>query len=117
MTWPSLTALAVYTLAAFGLAWVVGHAKVSLRPREWLAERGRVGVFVVELLECPGCFSVWSGGLAGTLLAPHLGYPGWRGRLLVSFVLSFYTAGANVVLASVTGLVSASNTDNDEIIK
>lgn len=117
MTWPSPTTLAIYTLAAFGLAWVVGHAKVSLRPRAWLAERGRAGVFVVELLECPGCFAIWSGGLAGTLLAPHLGYPGWRGRLLVSFVLSFYTAGANIVLASMTGIASPASENEDEVIR
>ena len=114
----SLAHLLVYTTTLFGLAWVVGHAKVSLPLRLWLADRGKFAVILVELIECPGCFGFWAGGIAGTLLAPHIGHPGWQGRLLVSVVASFYTAGANVLLAKICGLAPGglTSTNDGEVI-
>jgi hypothetical protein len=44
--------LLFYSLAAFGLVYIVGHARISLRPREWLADVG-----LGEEFGCtePGC--------------------------------------------------------------
>ena len=92
LAWP------FYCLTAFGLAFVVGQSKISLPFRVALAKAGPVGLFLVELLECPGCFGFWCGiaysftahGRGLTLWAPPL----WAGTI----ALGLFTCATNMVL-------------------
>lgn len=92
--------LFVYTLAAFGLAYVVGHAEITDGIRNWLDERGPPIVqFFVALVECPACFGWWTGTVVAVYLALS-GYP-TEGVILAPF----YTAATNFILGRVTGLI------------
>ncbi len=95
-----------YTIAAFGLAYVVGQAAISKRPRDWLAGLNRVGQFIVELLECPACFGFWTGALVESVgLWPQSipGHAPWVARILYA---GLYTSASNLILAIATGIVA-----------
>ena len=99
-------ALFAYTIAAFGLAYVVGHASISQRPREWLAGLHRAGLLLVELLECPACFGFWTGALVESVgLWPQSipGHAPWIARILYA---GLYTSGSNLILALATGIIA-----------
>ena len=100
----------ISALAAFGLWLIVGWAKISESPRQWLVDVGGVEIFLrtekrakhprigrvtrvfVEMLECATCFGFWEGLAIGFMLA------------LGSFVY-------NLAFAFVSGLfISATNT-------
>lgn len=89
----------VHIIAVFGAAYVVGHSQISLAPRELLA-RNRVGLFFVQLLECPACFSFHAGWLL-TLRDLSLFSHTATGALGAAF---FY-AGTSYLLARLTGLM------------
>lgn len=98
-----LVALFVYTVSAFGLAWIVGHASISYKPRLWLAKRWPR---LVELLECPGCSGFWIGTIAsgaGALLFSDL--VSISEGMAIGAVIPLYTAGANYILGRLTGLI------------
>jgi hypothetical protein len=95
--------LAFWFLVAFGLCYVVGHAKVSLGVREWLASHRRLRT-VVELIECPACLGFWL-GLVGGLCWPWLlpvGYPQWASAPL----LGLATSASGYILGRATGWIS-----------
>lgn len=70
-----------YLLAAFGFAFIVGYAKISLPLRAWLAREGKyqrwnraleayqwydsrfveLRRWLVDLLQCPACLGFWIG--------------------------------------------------------
>lgn len=56
---------AALLLAAFGLAYIVGHAKVSVALRKWAHDwvAGRLYPlrWAVSLAECAACFGFWEG--------------------------------------------------------
>lgn len=93
----SASALAFYTVAAFGLAYVVGHSVISRPVREVIALWSEP---LITLIECPACLGWWVGLGAGIGLA-------LAGRLAWALILAlaFYTAGANFILGRATGLI------------
>lgn len=90
----------VGTMAAFGLAYIVGHAKISLGARTAVAKRGALGLWLVQLLECPACFGFWTGVVAGAVL--------WRAGLLAAGEASLLPpaiTATNFMLGTLTGLI------------
>jgi hypothetical protein len=82
--------MSLVLLACYGLAWIVGSAKISLWAREGIAKPFPL---LVELLECVGCFGFWEGfGLAFTT--------GHRWFENVSF--GFAVAASNLILEAWT---------------
>lgn len=98
----ALTLLVFWTIFAFGLAYAAGNAKISLRPRTWMATRhSRVFLFLVELVECPACFGFWT-GMAGGLVFPQIvpiAIPWWAAPP----ALGFFTCGTGYLLGRATG--------------
>ena len=89
--------LVVLAAAAFGLAYVVGHARISDGLRDWIASvPGGPAQWTVKLLECPGCVGWWTG--FAWALARGMG---WR----MAVLLGFATCGSNTFLALQCGLV------------
>lgn len=96
--------LLFWFLAAFGLCYVVGHARVSLPFRQRLgdvaeAKQWRAMLWFVELIECPACLGFWL-GLAG----------GWFMPTLVpapvpcaAFTLGLATCASGYILGRATG--------------
>ena len=106
-----LVALVFYSVAMFGLAYIVGHATISrgIRERLFAQEAGSdeavssmryiVRVFVY-MLECPACFGFWT-GLTTALF-------GWTVFDLPMSLIAWglYTAGSNFIIAKTTKLIS-----------
>lgn len=116
-----------YMLAAFGLAYIVGHSAISLPIRLKLggvpakfvpAEKegdqpktipaipgafGPAGDFLVVLLECPACFGFWLGigaAYAGVTFPDFPAIPHvWP------VMLGCLTAGINFILGRLTKLI------------
>jgi predicted ABC-type sugar transport system permease subunit len=87
--------LAFYTVATFGLAYIVGFSKISFPTREWMAN-WKVLEWPLALLECPACLGFWAGLVYGLAITePPLSALG-RG---------LYTCGANFLLAKWSGLI------------
>lgn len=114
-----MIALVFYFAAAFGAAYIVGHARVSLGVRTALAEQRwhptwPLTLTFVELLECPACFGTWFGFFVGIArhelvpLVPTLP-PGQLGEAITATAsgvwLALATAGSNYILARLTRLV------------
>lgn len=100
------TTLLLYFLAAFGFAFIVGHSKISLAFREWLAARGALGEWLASLLECPACLGFWIGiaavftGVIHVPLDVPFG-PKWFAALLFACA----TSGSNLLASKWVGLV------------
>lgn len=98
-----MTDLVCYCLAAFGLAYIVGHAKISLFFRVLIGgtpSGGKplipvVGPFLVDLVECPACFGFWEGLAYGWITTNFVGGL-WFGCL---------TSGSNFLLGRFTKLI------------
>lgn len=110
--------LLFYTVAAFGLAYVMGHSAISLPFRmaldpgpELKTPAHAARAFLLTLIECPACFGFWTGLFAGMLYAAMDGaqYPreGALARLLFAVGLALYTTGSNFILARFTNLIPA----------
>ncbi len=100
-------ALVFYALCAFGLAYILGHARISLAARSWLAaDPLKVWTFFVELVECPACFGFWEGVAFGALapqpwldsLVPFV-MPRWGAAL----ALGLFTCAVGFLLGRATG--------------
>ncbi len=106
----------VYYSAAFGLAFIMGAAKISFSLRVVLGgvseiadEKGKVlraairpfipivGPFLVELLECFGCSGFWIGVASSFWLPQQLG----SNPVAWSLIMGCSTAGLNFFLATV----------------
>lgn len=110
--------LLFYTVAAFGLAYIVGHSSLSLPvrvlvdPGEQLRGFGDAArAWALMLVECPACFGFWEGLFFGMLYAAVDGplYPreGVLAKVLWAVGLALYTCGANFILARFTSLIPA----------
>lgn len=110
--------LLFYTVAAFGLAYIVGHSAISLPfrmavdPGPDVTTPSRVfWAWFLMLIECPACFGFWTGLFAGMLYAAIDGplYPqeGALAKMLWAVGLALYTTGSNFVLARLTSLIPA----------
>lgn len=86
----------MYSVAAFGLAFIVGHSKVSLAPRKWMVKKGVAGWWLVQLLECPACWGFHTGWIYWLVAKPDFA-PGW-------FHLALFTTGSNFLLTKLSGL-------------
>jgi hypothetical protein len=91
--------LFIYSLAAFGLAYIVGWSKLSLPLRERLNPKS----LFLALLECPACLGTWVGFAAG-YWAWSRGFSslGWQMSVAVG---GLYTCASNLILARLTGLL------------
>ncbi len=99
-------ALVFYTVAAFGLAYIVGHAKISLRFRERVAGDGEgPGAKFINFLECPACFGFWEGVFVGVFVAGARGMAFFGWALPAAFCLGLYTCGANFIIGRLTRLI------------
>lgn len=101
-----MTHLIAYLLAAFGLAYIVGHSAISLPIRNWIAPYGAkmispLRTFVVALAECPACIGFWIGGFVWTFDLAALS------NVVTFSALEFalMTSGSNFVLGRLTGLI------------
>ncbi len=125
----------VYTVAMFGLAYIVGHSTISLPFRTWLGgtpekqmpspgnytnsltprpghieparpgKLGPLGDFICALIECPACFGFWCGVVFGFI---GLIFPPPELELIRytwPIVLGCYTAGSNYGLSRLTRLI------------
>lgn len=96
--------LVFYVVAAFGFAYIVGHAVVSRSIREALWEAGEVAPIVrwlVALVECPACLGFWVGLFVGL-------YLGWGPSALA---LALFTSGSNLLLGKLTRLMPSQSED------
>ncbi len=99
--------LVVYSVASFGLSFIVGHSKISL-PFRTLVDPGEIRTFndslrawFLMLLECPACLGFHSGLWFGFFIGiPGVMDPGWA----TGGVLALFWTATNLFLASVTGL-------------
>ena len=100
-----MLSLFVWLLAAFGLAYIVGHSVISLPVRLYLAgteEVPGVSPGIVTLLECPACFGTWCGAIAGAFAPQWFGTDStWLGCALGACM----TCGANYCLGRATGIL------------
>lgn len=110
--------VALYLLAAFGLAYIVGHSTISLPFRVWLGgvpakpevpllpqpgALGPIGDWVATMLECPACFGFWI-GLCSAIAG--VAFPEWTvNRYLWPVVLGCITSGSNYIIGRLTRLV------------
>ena len=104
-------ALLFYTVAAFGLAYILGHAQISLGIRTRLFDLCWPTKWLVELVECPACFGTHLGFWFG-VLAPAawtiaiIPVPLPLNWLTAGVWLGLYTAGAGFLLGRATGLIN-----------
>ena len=110
--------LLFYAVAAFGLAYIVGHSVISLPLRlavdpgpEIKTQRDVFWSWFLMLIECPACFGFWTGLFAGMLYAaadgPHYPREGALAKLLWAVGLALFTTGSNFILARLTSLIPA----------
>jgi len=100
--------LIFFTMACFGLMYVIGHSVISLSIRERIARlpAPRWRFWFITLIECPACLGFWIGLAAGlfgyvpilVLLSP-IPHP------ILAIVWGLYIAGTNYVLARQTALI------------
>ena len=92
----SAVELLIYSVAAFGLSWVLADSKISLPVRERLSTGGPVALFFLPLLECVACtgFHVgWISQLLGAAPFTH-----W-------YLAAFFTCASNLLLAKYVGML------------
>jgi hypothetical protein len=110
-----LNAVCFYALVAFGLAWVLGHSKISLLWREFLQSPAKTPATVwplfalamLTLLECVGCLGFWIG-----VGAYYFGGMKWLVPIDLPFgavCLGLFTAGTNLVFGRIVGLLGDEN--------
>jgi Protein of unknown function (DUF1360) len=110
--------LLLYVFASFGLAFVLGYAKISLPLRKFLARAAQpyegpdlggrvfslVARWLLALLECPACVAFWLGlasvmtpfvdgiplhGISWVMIAPFLGLANTGAVLAVGMFTGF----------------------------
>lgn len=104
VTWFPLLVMAVMI---FGAAYIVGHSQISLVFRELLA-RTRVGLFFVNLLECPSCFSFHAGWFLTVL-----NLSGFSHSATGALGAACFYAGTSYLLGRLTGLMAAPSFPRD----
>jgi len=100
----------IWTVAAFGAAYVLGHSNITRGIREVIhgpispeeLDKGEIQItprrFPVMLLECPGCAGWWLGLGAGFFIC------GSNPDAVIILISAFYTAGSNFILSKLTKL-------------
>lgn len=100
--------LLIYSVAAFGFAFIAGFSKISFPIRNWIdpgkftTSVGAIRALLVMLIECPPCLGFWTGIVASAVLELRVfQIPTWQWIVL----LALYTSGSNFILGRVTGLI------------
>ena len=94
-------------LAAFGLAYIVGHSTISLPIRLLLGGGGQlnpeakplipfVGPLLISLVECPACFGFWEGFIFSLINGS---------AFLPAVVVGCAVSGSNFILGRLTHLI------------
>jgi hypothetical protein len=96
----------LYFVAAFGLAYLVGHSVISAPIRSFIGgpidkPRAYLGL-IIALLECPACFGTWTGMAIGSIRPEIFLQSSWSAGAVVA---ACATAGVNFILGSLTGLM------------
>jgi len=89
----------IWSISAFGAAYVLGHSVATQRLRELIWGDSAIRRFPVMLLECPSCLGFWLGLGAGFFIC------GSNPDAVIILISAFYTAGSNFILAKLTKLV------------
>lgn len=109
--------LALYFLAAFGIAFIVGQSKIShpfrvlLGGHQHTDENGDsygpcmplipyVGPFLVTLVECPGCLGFWIGLASSNVIWTLAALPDVHALVKLA-IFSQATAGSNFILSRI----------------
>lgn len=114
--------LFAYTMAMFGLAYIVGHSTISL-PFRMAVDPGPAGSdprttppsvaknfgdalrhWALALIECAACFGTWTGFIYGAWLQTDFGFSG-PNRWVNAGVLALYTCSTNFLLSKLGGLI------------
>lgn len=125
----------IYLLAAFGLAYIVGHSTISLPFRVWLGgvpekfanplsfdtpdgapakpgALGPFGDFMCAMIECPACFGFWIGVTAALtgVIPVHTEFadtiwPATWRWFTWPVMLGCVTAGSNYAISRLTRLI------------
>jgi hypothetical protein len=118
--------LAFWLLASFGAAYIVGHSRISLWPRQWFALK--VSERPLEFIECPACFGTWLGFLGGSIWPLELtggllqastfsgAVPLTKLALAGALLVGCATAGSNYLLSRLVGLVRPEEPDYPEAL-
>lgn len=94
----SWTTLWVISIAAFGTAYIAGHAKISLFIRQWLFDtKFKPFRYLVELIECPACLGFWL-GVIGWLVRPNP-------TVSDALIAGCFVSGSNALLGFWSGLM------------
>lgn len=120
--------LIIYFLAAFGFAFIVGFAKISVPFRQWLHDAVRfekepgflnstevrrplwgLQIWLLALLECPACLGFWIGVAVGCAerslgVIAAFGLSSWPVWLAVLF-LALATSASNFIIGALTRLI------------
>ena len=93
----------LFFVSAFGLAYIVGHSKISLPLRTLVGgtPSGAPPLFpgaamLIEMLECPACFGFWIGLVYGS---------GREGTFRGAVLWGLATSGVNFALGRWTKLL------------
>lgn len=84
--------LLFYSIACFGLAYILGFSTITFQVRKWLAARRGAPRLILALIECPACLGFWT----GLFLGLH-----WHDPI----TWALFTCGSNFILARLTGLI------------
>ncbi len=110
----SLTWILVgFWLACFGLAYVVGHSKISLPFRIALdsarvRNRGLISWlagWILALIECPACLGFWFGFIARYVWPVFAGVTVTQQRFLSAITLGLITCTTNFIIGTLTRLI------------
>lgn|SRR5574342_655639 len=91
------TQIFLWCLFSYGVAYVIGHSKISLPFREWLSEGRGIKAWVLDLIECPGCLGIHIGFWFG-LFYDRLHYAFNDDLFYNAVFLSFFTCSSNLLI-------------------
>lgn len=92
-----------YSVALFGLCYVIGHSKITLYPREQI-NRVRFLRWPLALIECPACFSFWIGLFTAWMWPIHtINIVG--STFAHPLIFAFLSCGSSAIIGLFTGLM------------
>jgi hypothetical protein len=111
-----VTQLLIYSVACFGLAFILGQSKISLpfrlmlEPNEMKTPAQAFRMWLLWLFECPACLGFWTGLAWGHFGRPSVieGEPSF-----VTVVTALFTCGSNFLLSALSGLLEGERDGRD----
>lgn len=92
----------LYLLAAFGVAFGVGHSELTYEFRKSLSKSNVLAQWFLKLLECPACVGWHCGWVWIAIGGVH--FFGMSSTWHEALLLGFATCGSNLLLAKFAGL-------------